>query len=341
MSDICVFGAGSIGCYVGGRLAAGGANLSFIGRPRIGKTLQSHGLQLSDYRGYRQQLKPQQLVFGTDAGLARSAELILVTVKSAASAEAALALAPVLKPGAVVLSLQNGLSNAAVLKQHLPGQRVIAGMVPFNVVNQGQGRFHQGSEGTLDVAADAALQPFVQDFNNAGLPLLAHQDMPAVLWAKLLLNLNNAINALSGLPLREELAQRPYRQCLAAAQRETLDLLDQAGIRPARLTPLPASWIPRLLDVPDALFARLANKMLEIDPLARSSMWEDLEQGRPTEIDYINGEVIALARRQQRQAPINAALVELIREAENGGRRDWTGAELKARLRAAGPAAGS
>jgi 2-dehydropantoate 2-reductase len=73
--------------------------------------------------------------------------------------------------------------------------------------------------------------------------------------------------------------------------------------------------------------------MLAIDPLARSSMWEDLELGRATEVDWLNGEVVRLAQKQGRRAPVNARLVELIREAEQGGRRDWSGPELLAELR--------
>ena len=73
--------------------------------------------------------------------------------------------------------------------------------------------------------------------------------------------------------------------------------------------------------------------MLAIDPLARSSMWEDLEAGRRTEVDWLNGEIVRLARGQDRAAPVNARLVELVRAAEAGGERNWRGAALLADLR--------
>ena len=63
-------------------------------------------------------------------------------------------------------------------------------------------------------------------------------------------------------------------------------------------------------------------------------MWEDLELGRQTEIDWINGEVVRLGQQHGRATPVNSRLVELVREAEQGGRRDWSGAELLSRLRA-------
>ena len=80
--------------------------------------------------------------------------------------------------------------------------------------------------------------------------------------------------------------------------RETLALLEAVGIRPAKITALPPHWLPAALSMPDWLFRRLGNRMLAIDPLARSSMWEDLERGRRTEIDWINGEVLRLARQR-------------------------------------------
>jgi 2-dehydropantoate 2-reductase len=328
--EICVFGAGSIGCYVGGRLAAGGANVTFVGRERIGRELRMHGLRLTDFRGAELQVANTAVRFATTAALARTADLVLVTVKSAATAEAGRELAPVLKPSAIVVSFQNGLRNAEVLRAQLPGRTVLTGMVPFNVLNRGQGCFHQGTSGALMADAHAGLAPFLPAFAAGGLPLVQHADMPAVLWGKLLLNLHNAINALTGATIAEELAQRPLRRCWALAQLELLDLLDAAGIRPARATPLPPRWLPRLLSAPDFLIRRL--QLVKVDPLARSSMWEDLEAGRRTEVDYLNGEVVALAQKLGRRAPVNEKLVALVRAAEGGGRRDWTGPELLAAL---------
>lgn len=331
MARICIYGAGAIGCHLGGRLAARGAEVAFIGRPGIGEELRQDGLTLTHYDGRRWRVAPKAIAFSTEASAAAHAELILVTVKSGATAQAATELAGIIRPSAVVISFQNGIGNADSLRAALPGCSVLAGMVPFNVVKRGPGAFHQASQGEPEVEDSAALARFLGDFAKAGFALRQHRDMPPVQWAKLLLNLNNAVNALSGLPLQEELAQRDYRRCLALAQAEALALLRQAGIRPARLTPLPAGWIPALLRLPDALFSRLARSMLAIDPSARSSMADDLAAGRPTEVDWINGEVVGLAQRLGRQAPVNARLVSLIKAAE-AGKTNWSGEALLAEL---------
>ena len=215
---ICVYGAGSIGCYVGGRLAAAGARVVMIGRARIGEELAAHGLHLTDYRGAAIDVKTGAFEYSTDATQLSSADLILVTVKSAATAAAGADILRFARADAIVISLQNGIGNDAVLRAAAPQSRVLAGMVQFNVAAYGEGRFHQGSQGNLEVAADAGLAPFLAAFERAGLPLAQHADIVSVQWAKLLLNLNNAVNALSGLPLKSQLAQRAYRRCTALAR---------------------------------------------------------------------------------------------------------------------------
>jgi len=336
MAKIVIYGAGSIGCYVGGRLLAGGSDVSFIGRARVADQLRRQGITLSRYDESRWHVSPEWIEVSTNPAAAASADLVLVTVKSTATATAAAELANVLRPGTLVVSFQNGIGNADVLRAALPQSTVLEGMVPFNVVERSPGAFHQGSAGELEIRHVPTMQPFVDAFSKAGLPLIQHADMLPVQWAKLLLNLNNAINALANRPLKEELSQRAYRICLGMAQKEALALLKRAGIRPARLTPLPTSWIPRVLGLPDAWFERLGRRMLTIDPLARSSMSDDLAAGRATEIDWINGEVVRLAQRLGQTAPVNKRLCELVREAERADvRPSWSGEALLAEMRAA------
>ena len=329
---ICIYGAGSIGCYVGGRLAAAGARVVLIGRARMGEELAAHGLHVTDYRGAAIDVGPAAFEYSIDTTRLRSADLILVTVKSAATAAAGADISRFARADAIVISLQNGIGNDGVLRAAAPQNCVLAGMVQFNVAAYGEGRFHQGSEGGLGVAADSALSAFLTAFERAGLALAQHADIAAVQWAKLLLNLNNAVNALSGLPLKAQLAQRAYRRCTALAQDEGLHALAAARIRPARLTAVPPAWIPRVLRLPDALFRRIAARMLAIDPLARSSMQDDLRAGRVTEVDWLNGEIAKLARKHSVAAPANERLVELVHAAERGGQTHWSGDALLAQL---------
>ncbi|GLQ49157.1 2-dehydropantoate 2-reductase [Dyella flava] len=328
---IAIYGTGMIGSYLGGRLHDH-ARVRFIARPHVAATLNEHGLRVSDLHGRQQHIAPDELDIHTHPDAVRDADLVLVTVKSAATMDAAHELAELLTPGTLVISFQNGVRNTAELRAALPGHKVLAGMVPFNVTQPEPGHFHQGSSGELIVERSDALAAFADVFAASAIPLQQQEDMQAVLWAKLLINLNNPLNALSGLPLREELAQRAWRQCLALLQREGLRALDAAGIRPAQLTALPARWLPGALSLPDGLFHRIAARMLAIDPLARSSTWDDLQAGRRTEVDYINGEIVALAASKGQRASANARIVSLIRDAEQSF-EPWNAQALLRELR--------
>ena len=362
---IAILGAGSIGTYVGTSLAASGQDVVLIGRAKMQASIRTHGVTLTDLAGRRQILAPEQIHYELSPQALQDADLILVTVKSAASASAAMDIAQHARRDALVISLQNGIGNAEVLhqglKQALTGQQqlaeaspdanpatgshemmamptVLGGMVPFNVVQMANGRFHRGTFGELTIQAHPQLEAWQQTFAAAHLPLLQARDFPALQWGKLLLNLNNPLNALSDLPLKTELAQRAWRQCLALLMDEALHVLKAAQIHPAKVATVPASWLPTVLRLPDPLFKLVAGKMLKIDPEARSSMWEDLQAGRATEIDFINGAVTALAARHGMQAPANQRLVELIHLAGSGGQRTWRGDDLYRACHSALPA---
>ncbi|NKY51731.1 2-dehydropantoate 2-reductase [Nocardia vermiculata] len=333
---VTVLGAGSIGLFVGGKLAAGGAEVSFVGRPRVLDEVQAHGLRLTDLDGGEDRVAVSGFRTETEPDSADTADLVLITVKSAQSADAAAQLRGRIRPETAVVSLQNGIGNDAVIREVLPASPVSAGMVMFNVVHRGEGWYHRGTEGGLALTADPAVTRLAPLFERAGLAPALHADLRPVQWAKLLLNLNNAVNALSGLPLREELASRNYRRCLGLAQTEALAAMRVAGIRPARLTPVPPRVMARVLSVPDAVFGRVAGTVLAVDPMARSSMADDLALGRRTEIDWLCGEVVELGRTVGVATPVNARLIELVRAAEEeGSTRRWSGGELLADLRTA------
>lgn len=325
---IVVFGAGSIGVYVGGSLLAAGADVLLIGRARMGERIARQGVVLTDLQGRRIVFDGPRIPWSEDPGRLAEVDLILVTVKSADTAAAADAIHAYAKPSALVLSLQNGVGNVATLRNRLKGMSVVGGMVPFNVVQMEDGRFHRGTEGELMVEATPGIGQWLDIFAAAHLSLVERTDFASVQWGKLLLNLNNPVNALSGLPLKAELSQRAYRRCLALLIEEALDVLRAAGIVPAKVARVAPAMLPRILRLPDWLFKRLAGAMLRIDPEARSSMWEDLQAGRRTEIDYLNGAVVALARSSGQSALANERVVELIRRAEAGKGKDMDGAVL-------------
>jgi 2-dehydropantoate 2-reductase len=315
---IGVAGAGSIGCFVGGMCAAAGRRVALLARPRVIQEIECHGLRLTSFEGFERRIAPNQLMLSDDPGIFADAGVVLVTVKSADTPGIAEMIARHAPPDAVVVSLQNGVGNAAVLRRRLPGRVVLAAMVPFNVIAAGEGRFHRATSGDIVIEADGA--GTAGRLSAPGLTMRATRDIAGVQWGKLLVNLNNALNALSGLPLRQQLAQRSWRMLFADQIAEGLAATTAEGIRPVSSTPIPAGWTPHLLRLPDAMFAMLLGRTMKIDPQARSSMWEDLERRRRTEIDYLQGVITEIADRRGLEVPLSRRIVALIKQAEAAGR---------------------
>jgi 2-dehydropantoate 2-reductase len=106
---------------------------------------------------------------------------------------------------------------------------------------------------------------------------------------------------------------------MVACVREGLRVLKRAGIKPKIDAPLPPSLVPALMELPNAIFRFAARRIVDIDPNARSSMWEDLQRGRKTEVDLLNGEIVRLGAQLDVPTPINQRIVDLVKEAEQRG----------------------
>jgi 2-dehydropantoate 2-reductase len=323
---IAVLGAGSVGCFIGGAWAVAGLPVSFIGRPRIAHDIRDHGLTLTDYAGWSAELV--DVDYACVPSAVGDADIILVCVKSGATAEAARDITEHGRDGAMVISFQNGVSNHDILEAELGSRfRVVRGMIPFNVAYLGDGHFHKGVAGALFAEDRSETRTLAKHIGDGPAALRLSRDMLGLAWGKLLINLNNAVSALSGRTLIEELNQRDYRRVFAAAQREGLKLLRRAGIEPGKVGPVPPRLLPAVIGSPDWLFRNIFLKGWKIDSRARSSMADDLAAGRKTEVDAINGELVRLAERLGREAPINRRIVELIRSAEAGA-DPWSPAAL-------------
>lgn len=312
---IAIAGAGSIGCYAGGALAEAGRDVALLARPRVIDEIGRRGLRISSFEGADRIIAADRLTVSDDAAILRDAGIVLVTVKSADTAAMAASIAQHASPDAVVVSLQNGVGNADVLRAALPGRRVLAGMVPFNVMTLDDGRIHRGSSGDTiierdpsDVAGQLSVPAFV---------VRSSDNMVGVQWGKLLINLNNALNALCGLPLMEQLAQRPWRRLLADQMAEGLAAIKAEGIKPVAATPLPPGLMPHMLRLPDTLFQLVLGRNMTMDRNARSSMWDDLQRRRMTEIDYLQGVVLQIADRHGLAVPLTRRVAALVKQAES------------------------
>ena len=314
---VAILGAGSTGCFIGGCWLAAGLPVTFIGRQRIAADISANGLTVSDYSGW--QASFSDVDYRTDPDALAEADIIALCVKSGSTEDAARDIAEHARDGALVVSFQNGIRNFEVLARVLGDRFELArGLVSYNVAYLGHGRFHKGVAGVLWAENTPQLRELSAKIGRGPAELKLSDDMLGLAWGKLLINLNNAVNALSGRTLLEELKQRDYRRVVAASQREALALLKAVDIVPAKVGAVGPNLLPRVIDSPNWLFRNIFLKKWKIDAKARSSMADDLAAGRTTEVDYLNGELVALADRLGRDAPINRKIVELIRAAEAG-----------------------
>lgn len=333
--QVAIFGAGSIGCYLGGQLAHAGAGVTFIGRQRFKSEIEANGLTLTHFERGEITLSPNQFTFSLDPKDIAAADIILLTTKSQDTAEAAQAIAAHAKAGAIIISFQNGVSNPDVLRETL-SQTVLGAVVPFNVTGKGPGRFHCGTEGDLTVQhiTNERLNKLQNLFSKSGQGLTLSDNILTVQWGKLLVNLNNALNTLTGGTLKEGLLQRDYRRALADVIEEGLGVVKSTGIEPAAFGKADASKMIKILRLPNFIYKIIMNRIVKIDAAARSSMLDDLEMGRVSEIDYLQGEIVRLAEKTGQSAPRNKIILDLVNEAfSKGVSPKFSGAEIYQRLK--------
>jgi len=333
--NIAIFGAGSIGCYLGGQLAQTGVNVTFIGRKRFKSAIEKNGLTLTHFERDAIKLSPDKFTFSLEPKDIASADIILLTTKSQDTAEAAKSLKAHAKDEAIIISFQNGVSNAELLRKNIP-QTVLGAVVPFNVTGTGPGRFHCGTEGDLTVQKieDTRLEGLQSLFAKTGQDLVLSDNILGVQWGKLLVNLNNAFNTLTGGTLREGLLQRDYRRGLALVVEEGLRVAQGAGIAPAAFGKADAAKMIKILRLPNFIYKIIMNRIVKIDAAARSSMLDDLEMGRVSEIDYLQGEIVRLAEATGQTAPYNKIIYNMVGEAfAKGQSPKFTGREIYSRLK--------
>jgi 2-dehydropantoate 2-reductase len=329
---IGVIGAGAIGCYLGGVLADRGHSVTLVGRERVCAEVRASGLVLTTFEQRSRRLLPRQLLVTTDSRALAEADVVLVATKCAHTLQAGEQLRAVLQSQTVVISTQNGLRNAEVLRAALPAHPVLSAIVGFNVRSLGGGCFRQSTSGPLviEATAHAAVLEMARTFSDCGLEVELSNNIRALQWAKLIMNLNNAISALSGAPTQQLLFNSHYRKVLRAVMKEALTVLRAARVRPGRFGALPVSLYPAILGLPTLLLRLVLYTQLKVDPDARSSMWEDLTRGRATEVDELSGVIVQLAALHGCEAPLNSRLVAVVHEVEarRAGSPTWSAQRL-------------
>jgi 2-dehydropantoate 2-reductase len=297
---IAVVGAGAVGGYFGGMFAQAGAPTVFIGRKDFADAVSANGLVLDKSQG------PERIAARatTEISAIRDCSLILLCVKANDTSVTAKQMAPFLAPDATVVCLQNGVDNAdrvrtAAAVVAVPAAVYVAVSVPE------PGRIKHLARGDLIVGPPSKITTeLTKLFVRAGIPCRISDNIEGELWLKLLRNCAlNAISALGHARYGEIAQNADAKQLMNQIVDEVLAVAHAAGIA-----------LPGVNDSESGMEAamELATQMSG----AFSSTAQDLDRGRPTEIDALNGYISRRGAELRIPVPVNHALFTLVKLAE-------------------------
>jgi 2-dehydropantoate 2-reductase len=294
---IAVMGAGAVGCYFGGMLARAGADVTLIARGAHLKALLHDGLLLESIN-FKERIKVRA---SSDPAAVRGAELILFCVKTTGTAEAAKAIAPHLAPGALVVSMQNGVENVAEIRT-ASGIEALAAVVYVAASLPEPGHVRHGGRGDLVLGDSPQAAAIAKTFEPAGVPCRLTDNLEGEQWQKLIVNCaGNAVTALGRVGYGPAARNAFARQVMKEAAAECREVARAAGVQ------LPQRG-PNTTNVKD---------LEQYQPEVTSSTAQDVANRRPTEIDSLNGYIARRGAELGVPTPVNRTLHALVKLLED------------------------
>lgn len=297
---VAVVGAGAVGGYFGGVLARAGAPVAFIGRPAFVEAVKKNGLLL-DTLHFKESVRVEA---STELRAARDADCVLFCVKTTDNAVTARELAAVLKSGAIVVSMQNGVDNAEQIRA-ASGVDAISAVVYVAASVPEPGRVKHAGRGDLVVGPrNPHTEKFAALFERAGVGCRITDNIAGELWTKLTWNCAlNAVSALGHARYGQIAESSDARRVVETAVYELLAVAKAAGIHP-----------PGFADPQVALAGafKIATQLAE----AFSSTAQDMQRGKRTEIDSLNGYIARRGAELGVPTPVNHALYTLVKLVE-------------------------
>lgn len=322
---IGVIGAGAVGGTLAVLLHRAGHPIAVAARPSALPELVKNGITLSGAWG-------QHTAFVEPAEtLPAGTEIAFLCTKTIDTEAAVLASADALR-GSILVVVQNGLSGPEIAAQSLPETTVLGGLALFAASYTAPGTVAVTAPGTLylgvptaqaerDRLAGRAALGKVLGALRPVLPTRTVDDFRGAQWTKLVVNQVNALPAITGLSVQQTIQNSTLRRILTASMRETVRVGLRAGVHFEELASLNGPMLRAFAKAPVAvgtvLPLRLAAGMGSV-PNPGSTL-QSIRRGQKTEIDDLNGAVVRQARADGREAPINAALLELVHEVERSG----------------------
>ena len=296
---IAVVGAGAMGSLFGAMLAEAGNEvwLYDVWREHV-QSINQNGLQI-EREGKTRTVKIKATADPQQIG---RVELVIIFVKSSRTNAAAETAQTIADAGGSVMTLQNGMGNADVIAEFVEPERILAGTTSHGATLLGPGSIRHAGIGPTTIGVWSQTEEglrraeqFAEFFNRAGIKTESVADVRSVVWNKLLINIGiNAITALTNIKNGQILDLEITRELSWAAVVEAIGVAQAQNIKVHD-------------DTLDLVF-----KVAEATAVNRSSMGQDVDNRRQTEITAINGFIVREAKRLGLQAPVNFALTALV-----------------------------
>jgi 2-dehydropantoate 2-reductase len=319
---IAVIGAGAIGSVVGGLLSKAGEDVTLIGRKSHVDAIKQNGLMLDGPSGkvIIQVKAAENLDFKPD--------LVLLTVKTQDVESSVREIHPYLS-GATLVTMQNGVQSDDIAAGVLGKENIISAVVILGSIFLEPGKVsysHPSGKIALLVgepfgSSGNRLQNISVWFNKA-LPTEISKDIRGAHWTKLILNLNNAVMAVTGLPFQEVSQYSQIIKLNINLMKEGFKVIKTAGIRTAPVPGIPVSLMKTMVKMPlsiSSFVLKSQTKSYGELPLLGSTL-QSIKRGKSTEIDYLNGEIVNLGKKIGIPTPVNSLIVKLVHQTETTGK---------------------
>lgn len=316
---IAVIGAGAIGSVVAAYLAKAGEDVVLVGRKDQVDVINQMGLSIKGVRG-DETIKLKALT-----KLDQSYDLVIFAVKTQDIEDAYQANCEYLEQGLVMTS-QNGVQADNLLSCHYEKDKIISSIVMFGAtyIRPGEITFNFDANWIIGKPY-TPLDPTVHkvaDVLKKAFKVQAVNDIMGMKWLKLFINFNNCIPALTGKSMQETFADMDLCRLAVMLLKEGVHIVETANIELVSLPDFPKERTLGLAAMPVDQGAAVINKVLtnlSKEPLY-GSILQSILRAKPSEIDFINGEIVQLASHFRMGSPLNSRVVDMVHEVERTGR---------------------
>ena len=316
---IAVIGAGAIGAVVAGFLTKAGENVLLVGKQNQVDAINANGLTIKGARG------TENIRVRCAKRLDKPYDLVILAVKTQDLEDAFQDNNEHLESG-LVLTSQNGVQADNMLSSHYDRSRQLSSIVMFGATYVKSGEVTFNFEG--DWIIGRPLSPLDPTAHKVGeilgkaFKVVMSPDITGMKYLKLFVNFNNCIPALVGKSMQETFADMDMCRLSIMLLKEGVGIMQDAKINIVSMPDFPKEKIFGLVNMPLEQAAGIINKTLtglSKEPLY-GSILQSIMRGRTSEIEFINGEVVHLAKHLHFRAPLNEQVVDMVHEVENTGK---------------------